>query len=124
MITFHPASVGRQLQSDATVPRLIHALHQPETSVLSLAANENYIFSGTQCQDISVSFPQPLLHASRFTDRVQVWDKKLFTLKHTLQGHTGSVLALEIAEEKEWLFSSSGMPYFLRPIRNDFNSLV
>jgi len=54
----------------------------------------------------------------------KVWDKKLFTLKHTLQGHTGSVLALEIAEEKKWLFSSSGMPHFVRPIRNDLNLLV
>lgn len=29
-------------------------------------------------------------------------------MKTTLHGHTGSVLALEIAHEKEWLFSSSG----------------
>jgi di- and tripeptidase len=31
-------------------------------------------------------------------------------VKATLHGHTGSVLALEIAREKEWLFSSSGKP--------------
>jgi di- and tripeptidase len=37
-----------------------------------------------------------------------VWDKEIFTLKQTLRGHTGSVLALENAEDKQWLFSSSG----------------
>ncbi|KAF8073641.1 hypothetical protein FPV67DRAFT_1605948 [Lyophyllum atratum] len=84
------ASLSRDLQSDAPVPALLHSLHELRSSVLSLAANKEYIFSGSQSQDISV------------------WDKKTFTLKRTLQGHTGSVLALEIAKEKDWLFSSSG----------------
>jgi len=43
---------------------------------------------------------------------VQVWDKKSFTFKTSLVGHTGSILALEYAEDKKWLFSSSGR-YFL-----------
>ncbi|RDB17979.1 putative di- and tripeptidase DUG2 [Hypsizygus marmoreus] len=85
----HP-SLSRDLQSDESAPALLHSLHQVRSSVLSLAANKEYIFSGSQNQDISV------------------WDKKTFTLKNTLRGHTGSVLALEIAKEKEWLFSSSG----------------
>ena len=38
---------------------------------------------------------------------VKVWDRSTFQVKITLHGHTGSVLALEIAREKEWLFSSS-----------------
>ncbi|KAF5382706.1 hypothetical protein D9615_002814 [Tricholomella constricta] len=83
-------SLSRDLQSDASVPALLHSLHEHRSSVLSLAANKEHIFSGSQNKDISV------------------WDKKTFTLKRTLQGHTGSVLALEIAKEKDWLFSSSG----------------
>ena len=39
---------------------------------------------------------------------LQVWDKATFTLKSTLQGHTGSVLALQYAPDRQWLFSASG----------------
>lgn len=38
----------------------------------------------------------------------QVWDKQSYTLKTSLQGHTGSILALELVEQKGWLFSASG----------------
>jgi len=38
----------------------------------------------------------------------KVWDKHTFTLKTSLRGHTGSILALELAVEKGWLFSASG----------------
>ncbi|KAF5315326.1 hypothetical protein D9619_006998 [Psilocybe cf. subviscida] len=85
----HP-SLGRNLQSDSPPPNLIHSLHENKSSVLSLAANEEYIFSGSQNKDISV------------------WDKKTFQLKTILRGHTGSVLALEYAPKEKWLFSSSG----------------
>ncbi|KAF8798830.1 Zn-dependent exopeptidase [Phlegmacium glaucopus] len=84
------ASLSRELQSHASPPLLVHSLHESHGSILSLAANQDYIFSGNQNHDISV------------------WDKKLFQLKHTLRGHTGSVLALEYAPDKNWLFSSSG----------------
>ncbi|KAG5639431.1 hypothetical protein H0H81_002302 [Sphagnurus paluster] len=85
-------SLSRDLQSDTPGPALLHELHELRSSVLSLAANKEYIFSGSQNQDISV------------------WDKATFTPKCTLRGHTGSVLALEIAKEKDWLLSSSD-PY-------------
>ncbi|PPR07112.1 hypothetical protein CVT24_010948 [Panaeolus cyanescens] len=86
-----PASLSRGLQSTESSPLLVHSLSESSrSSVLSLAASDNYIFSGTQNQDISV------------------WDKKTFRLKHTLRGHTGSVLALEFAKDKDWLLSSSG----------------
>lgn len=85
----HP-SLSRFLQSNNAGPILLHSLHELNSSVLSLAANENYIFSGSQNEVISV------------------WDKKTFTLTRTLHGHTGSVLALEYAKDKQWLFSSSG----------------
>ncbi|TFK40678.1 hypothetical protein BDQ12DRAFT_679847 [Crucibulum laeve] len=85
----HP-SLSRDLQSLDSEPLLLHSLHETHSSVLSLAANEKYIFSGSQNKDISV------------------WDKATFKLTHTLRGHSGSVLALEYAKEKEWLFSSSG----------------
>lgn len=58
--------------------------------MLSLAASAHYIFCGSQSQDIPV------------------WDKKTFRLKDSLHGHTGAVLALEYAEDREWLFSASG----------------
>lgn len=41
-------------------------------------------------------------------DPSKVWDKTTFTLKTTLKGHTASVLALEYAPDKRWLFSASG----------------
>ncbi|KAH9480318.1 putative di- and tripeptidase DUG2 [Psilocybe cubensis] len=85
----HP-SLSRYLQSNVPPPVLIHSLHESRSSVLSLASNERYIFSGSQNQDISV------------------WDKETFQLKDTLRGHTGSVLGLEYAKDKKWLFSSSG----------------
>lgn len=85
----HP-SLSRDLQSGASGPLLVHSLYETRSSVLSLATNDTYIFSGSQNRDISV------------------WDKYTFKLKQTLLGHTGSVLALEYAGDKEWLFSSSG----------------
>ncbi|KAG6909272.1 hypothetical protein DXG01_001334 [Tephrocybe rancida] len=85
-----PASLSRDLQTDGALPPLLHSLHELRSSVLSLASNSEHIFSGSQTQDISV------------------WEKQTFTLKSTLRGHTGSVLALELAKEKDWLFSSSG----------------
>jgi len=78
-----PADSGR-------IPRLRHTLQQEGTSILSLAADGRHIFSGSQGDDISV------------------WDKQSFTLKTKLTGHTGSILALEYAAEKQWLFSASG----------------
>ncbi|KAG6886585.1 hypothetical protein C0992_003273 [Termitomyces sp. T32_za158] len=85
----HP-SLSRHLQNAGASPSLLHQLHEIRSSVLSLASNSEYIFSGSQNEDISV------------------WEKQTFTLKSTLRGHTGSVLALELAKEKDWLFSSSG----------------
>ncbi|KAG1743250.1 glutathione degradosome [Suillus paluster] len=85
----HP-SVSRPIRSAAPPPRLLHSLGHENKSVLSLMANADHIFTGGQCQDIGV------------------WDKHTFTLKTSLRGHTGSILALEIAEEKGWLFSASG----------------
>ncbi|KII90799.1 hypothetical protein PLICRDRAFT_174166 [Plicaturopsis crispa FD-325 SS-3] len=84
----HP-SLSRHLPSDA-LPRLLHSLHEERNSVLSISSDENYIFSGSQCHDISV------------------WDKQTFNLKTILRGHTGSILSLEYAEDRRWLFSSSG----------------
>lgn len=40
-----------------------------------------------------------------------MWEKRSFTYKKSLVGHTGSILALEYAEEKKWLLSSSGLFY-------------
>ncbi|KAI1793225.1 Zn-dependent exopeptidase [Ganoderma leucocontextum] len=71
-------------------PKLFHALHQEHSSVLSLAADDRNIYAGTQDGQISV------------------WDKYTFKLKAILTGHTGSILALEYALEKHWLFSASG----------------
>jgi di- and tripeptidase len=103
------ASVSRDLNSVASLPRLSHSLHDPN-SVLSLSADADHIFTGSQCFDISVTIFRALLRRLACPDLVnlQVWDKKSFIYKTSLVGHTGSILALEYAEDKKWLFSSSG----------------
>ncbi|KAI5122438.1 hypothetical protein M0805_008751 [Coniferiporia weirii] len=68
----------------------MHTLHTELSSVLSVTADEKHIFSGSQGCDIFV------------------WERYSFTAKATLCGHTGSVLALELAKERDWLISSSG----------------
>ncbi|EPQ54686.1 glutathione degradosome [Gloeophyllum trabeum ATCC 11539] len=83
----HP-SLSRPVPTEA--PRLVHSFNQQKNSVLSLSADANHIYSGSQSQDICV------------------WDRNTCTLKTTLKGHTGSVLALEYAEDMDWLFSASG----------------
>ncbi|KAJ3483636.1 hypothetical protein NLI96_g6169 [Meripilus lineatus] len=88
--TRRPASLSRRLQSAHESPRLYHSLSQKNNSVLSLAACDQHIYSASQGDD------------------VLVWDKTTFTLKTTLKGHTASVLALEYAPDKRWLFSASG----------------
>ncbi|TFK52694.1 Zn-dependent exopeptidase [Heliocybe sulcata] len=83
-----PASLSRIPPS--IPPRLVHSFNQQNNSVLSLSADADYIYSGSQSQDVCV------------------WDRHTCTLKTTLKGHTGSVLALECAEDRQWLFSASG----------------
>ncbi|KAH9993855.1 Zn-dependent exopeptidase [Russula vinacea] len=83
----HP-SLSRNLH--AVAPSLVHTLSQEENSILSVATGDNHIYSGSQNQNISV------------------WDSRTYTLRTQLRGHTGSVLALEYASDKHWLFSSSG----------------
>ena len=46
---------------------------------------------------------------------LKVWDRLTFQIKTTLTGHTGSVLALEIARDREWLFSSSSLSSHFYP---------
>lgn len=60
-----PASLSRDLQSSAASPSLVHSLHETRSSVLSLAANEDYIFSGSQNRHISVSLRLSGLNASQ-----------------------------------------------------------
>ncbi|KAG8878994.1 hypothetical protein FRB97_002042 [Tulasnella sp. 331] len=74
----------------APLPPLTHTLHHKETSVLSLAADERWIFSGSQGMHI------------------YVWDRDTFQVDRLLEGHTGSVLCLEVSVERKWLFSASG----------------
>jgi len=57
---------------------------------------------------VFLSFVAPAFRApTRLT--LQVWDSRTYTLETLLRGHTGSVLALEYASDKHWLFSSSGV---------------
>ncbi|KAI6042632.1 glutathione degradosome [Pisolithus marmoratus] len=84
-----PPSVSKPVPSLPS-PLLVHSLGDENRSVLSLIADGRYIYAGGQCQDISV------------------WTKQTCTLKTSLRGHTGSILALELAEAKRWLFSASG----------------
>ncbi|KAI0643091.1 Zn-dependent exopeptidase [Trametes meyenii] len=83
-------SLSRPVQTVDHSPKLFHSLHQEHSSVLSLAANDDHIYTGSQDGQISV------------------WNKATFKLITVLRGHTGSVLALEYAPDKHWLFSASG----------------
>lgn len=87
--TVTPASLSRHLGSAAPQPRLFHSIYQPNSSILCLTATESYILGGKQSGDILV------------------WDRHLYSKKTTLKGHEGSVLAMEYAVAKKWLFSSS-----------------
>lgn len=51
------ASLSRDLQPHwhSSPPVLVHSLSKSHGSILSLAASQDYIFSGSQNQDISVS---------------------------------------------------------------------
>lgn len=51
----------------------------------------------------------PLSRAHPEPVDLQVWDNRTYSLQTQLRGHTGSVLALEYASDKHWLFSSSGV---------------
>ncbi|PCH40332.1 glutathione degradosome [Wolfiporia cocos MD-104 SS10] len=84
------ASLSRPFDTAERPPRLYHTLRQEHNSVLSVAADTNHIYSGSQ------------------GEAILVWDKRTLKLKTTLRGHTGSILALEYAPDKEWLFSASG----------------
>lgn len=92
------------------LPPLTHTLHQEASSVLSIAADEKYVYSGSQEMDIYVSSPAADETQRRlFAVGNQVWDRQTFQVASLLRGHTGSVLALEVSTERKWLFSSSGM---------------
>ena len=54
--TAAPASLSRHLNSVAPPPRLFHSIHQPNSSILCLAATESYIFGGRQSGDILVLY--------------------------------------------------------------------
>ncbi|QRV92322.1 Gly-Xaa carboxypeptidase [Ceratobasidium sp. AG-Ba] len=84
------ASLSRTPPPEAAAARLVHTLRQEESSVLSLTADERFIYSGSQGMDI------------------HVWDRQTFAQTALLQGHTGFVLALIHSPERQWLFSSSG----------------
>ncbi|KAI0726272.1 Zn-dependent exopeptidase [Fomitopsis betulina] len=86
----HPASLSRPLDTAERPPRLFHSLSQERNSVLSIAAGPNHLFSGGPNGDISV------------------WCKETLKLKTILKGHTCSILALEYAADRQWLFSASG----------------
>ncbi|KAI0754689.1 Zn-dependent exopeptidase [Daedaleopsis nitida] len=71
-------------------PDLIHSLHQAESSVLCLAADDGNIYTGSQ------------------DGQICVWDKETFRLRAIWRHTSGSILALEYAPDRQWLFSASG----------------
>ncbi|KAI9032812.1 WD40-repeat-containing domain protein [Phycomyces nitens] len=69
----------------------VHTISQDDChSVLSLTANDRYLFSGSQGSIINV------------------WDLHTFSLVTELKGHCGSILGLVLSLDREWLFSCSG----------------
>lgn len=103
-----PASLSRHLNSGAPPPRLFHSIYQQNSSILCLSATESYIFGGRQSGDILVRNIRCLAVDSNEALVTQVWDRHLYSKKTALKGHEGSVLAMEYAVTKGWLFSSSG----------------
>ncbi len=103
------ASLSRNLH--VVAPSLVHTLSQEDNSILSVATCDDHIYSGSQNQNISVrlSLPCPTFIPRALTRFLQVWDSRTYTLQTQLRCHTGSVLALEYASDKHWLFSSSGV---------------
>jgi di- and tripeptidase len=91
-MSVHPSQPG-------DVPTLLQRIKH-EGSVLSLAVSDEYIFAGTQRNDILVS---PLLLPLN-----QVWDINTYERRGTLKGHRGSVLCLALSNDKKLLFSSAG----------------
>jgi di- and tripeptidase len=98
--------------SDYTVPIKEEADDEPtllqrikhEGSVLSLAMSDEYIFAGTQRNNI-------LVNQSAVVSVVinsEVWDINTYERRGTLKGHQGSVLCLCLSEDKKLLFSSAG----------------
>ncbi|KAI9031822.1 WD40-repeat-containing domain protein [Phycomyces nitens] len=88
-------SIGNISKLNGTKPlyptRCVHTISQEdENSVLSLAASQRYLFSGSQ------------------SSKIHVWDLQNFTLVAILEGHRGSVLGLSISKDQKWLFSCSG----------------
>ncbi|ORX61449.1 Zn-dependent exopeptidase [Hesseltinella vesiculosa] len=71
--------------------RCIHTISQDDdNSVLSLVSSKRYLFSGSQ------------------SSRIHVWCLQTFSLVAVLEGHRGSVLALTMSDDQQWLFSCSG----------------
>ncbi|ORY01300.1 Zn-dependent exopeptidase [Basidiobolus meristosporus CBS 931.73] len=68
----------------------VHTLSQRKHSVLSLAATDDYIFSGSQ------------------GGFIHVWEVETFTPKTVLSGHTGSIFSLVVSSDQKLLFSGSG----------------
>ncbi|KAI0685388.1 Zn-dependent exopeptidase [Cerioporus squamosus] len=83
------ASLSRNVADSRQRPQLFHSLQQLRSSVLSLAADDGNIYTGSQ------------------DGQICVWDKDTFKLRAVWSGHTGSILALEYAPERHWLFSDS-----------------
>ncbi|RPD54678.1 Zn-dependent exopeptidase [Lentinus tigrinus ALCF2SS1-7] len=83
-------SLSRNVAHSVQHPQLFHSLQQLHSSVLSLAADDGNIYTGTQ------------------DGQICVWDKDSFKLRAVWSGHTGSILALEYAPDRHWLFSASG----------------
>ncbi|KAI7849155.1 WD40-repeat-containing domain protein [Circinella umbellata] len=92
--TESPIPLGNILKTTSSKPmyptRCVHTISQDDNSVLSLAASDKYLFSGSQ------------------SSRIHVWDLQNFSLVTSLVGHRGSVLGLTLSPDQRWLFSCSG----------------
>ncbi|KAI9489794.1 WD40-repeat-containing domain protein [Zychaea mexicana] len=92
--TESPTPLGNISKGSSPKPmyptRCVHTISQDDNSVLSLAASDTYLFSGSQ------------------SSRIHVWDLQNFSLVTSLVGHRGSVLALTLSPDQRLLFSCSG----------------
>lgn len=77
------------MTDESTKPPSLLSRLSTTSSVLSLVSSKSHVFAG-------------------IVNDILVWDRGSLEITAVLKGHDGSVLALELAEERDWLFSSSG----------------
>jgi di- and tripeptidase len=74
--------------------------------IVPIAADKRYVYSGSQSADNGIVVC-PWGCANLHAKAIQVFSRNSLQPLYKLLGHTGSVLALMVVKEKDWLVSAS-----------------